>query len=301
MKLLIVGSAAYDTVETATGRVEEALGGAAVYSSVAASFYCPPGMVAVVGEDFKEEHLSFLAGRGIDLAGLARRPGRTFRWSGRYLPDMIGRETLDTQLNVFADFDPALPPSFRDARYVFLANIHPALQKKVLDQVIKPDLVLCDTMDLWINTARPDLASLFPRLDLLVINDEEARLLTGDYNIIRAAKKLLGQGVKKGVIVKRGEHGCTLVTREGISVAPAFPVESLVDPTGAGDSFAGALIGYLAASGDLSPLSLRRSLVHGAALASFTVEGFSLDRLKAISRKDVDERVREIIGLMKFE
>lgn len=300
MKVLIVGSVAYDTVESAAGRVERALGGAATYASVAASFFAAPCLVGVVGDDFEEKHIEYLRSRGVDLSGLQRKGGKTFHWSGRYLPDMIGRETLDTQLNVFEKFDPLLPDHCKDLPYVFLANIHPSLQMRVLDQTKSPRLVVLDTMDLWINTARAELEKLLPRVDVLVINDEEVRLLTGDYNILSGARQLLAR-VRRAVIVKRGEHGSTLVTREGISLAPAYPVTSLVDPTGAGDSFAGALIGWLARSGDLTDRGLRRGLIRGAALASFTVEGFSLDRLRGISAEDVEKRVRELKALVDFD
>jgi sugar/nucleoside kinase (ribokinase family) len=300
MKVLIVGSVAYDSVESAAGKVDRALGGAAVYASVAASFYCEPAVVGVVGDDFEEEHIDYLEGRGIDLGGLQKKPGKTFFWAGRYLDDMIGRETLDTQLNVFEDFDPVIPDDLKKLDYLFLANIHPGLQKKVLDQVEGPKLIVMDTMNLWIDTARDELEELFPRVDVLVINDEEARMLTGDYNVIRAAEKLL-EKVQKGLIVKRGEHGSTLFTEEGLSIAPAYPVTDLKDPTGAGDSFAGALIGYLAKSGDLGKMSMRNSLIHGAAMASFTVEGFSIDRLREVTREDVEDRVWAIKELMTFD
>ncbi len=300
MKVLIVGSVAYDTVETAAGKVERVLGGAATYASVAAGFYAEPCLVGVVGEDFKAEHLELLAGRGVDLSGLQMKPGKTFHWAGRYLPDMIGRETLDTQLNVFETFDPVLPGPLSSLPYVFLANIHPSLQKRVLDQIKNPRLIVLDTMNLWINMARAELEQLFPRVDVLVINDEEARMLTGEYNILRGAQALLSR-VRQAVIVKRGEHGSTLVTKEGMFVAPAYPVTNLVDPTGAGDSFAGALIGWLARSGDLTLSGMKSALVRGAAVASFTVEGFSVDRLRGISGQDVEQRVRELKALVAFE
>lgn len=300
MKLLIVGSVAYDSVETAAGKVECALGGAATYAAVAASCYTKPCIVAVVGEDFQAGHLDLLRGRGIDLCGLQHKPGKTFHWAGRYLPDMIGRETLVTELNVFETFDPVLPPELIDADIIFLANIHPALQRRVLDQVKNPKLVICDTMNLWIDIARPDLEALLPRVDFLVLNDEEIRLLTGDYNILRGAKKVMAV-TRRGVIVKRGEHGSTLVCREGMAIAPAYPVEELVDPTGAGDSFAGALIGYLATAPDHSLTELKRALMHGAAMASFTVEGFSLDAISKLSRADIEARVARLRALTVFE
>jgi len=276
------------------------LGGAAVYSAVAASFYCEPCLVGVVGEDFRVEDEGFLRGRGIDLRGLQRRPGKTFFWAGRYHADMIGRETLDTQLNVFAEFEPVLPPEYRQLDYLFLANIHPGLQRRVLEQMSGPRLTVMDTMNLWINTAREELVELFPRVDVIVVNDEEARLLTGEYNIIRAAGKLL-QSVKRAVIVKRGEHGSTLFTAEGMAIAPAYPVERLVDPTGAGDSFAGALIGALAQGQDLGAHALRQALLHGAAMASFTVEGFSLDRLRHLTPDALHTRIRAIKEMIRFD
>ncbi|MCK7580901.1 MAG: PfkB family carbohydrate kinase [Chromatiales bacterium] len=300
MKLLIVGSVAYDTVESAAGKVECALGGAATYASVAASCYCKPCIVAVVGEDFQNCHLELLRSRGIDLCGLQQKPGRTFHWAGRYLADMIGRETLATELNVFETFDPVLPPNLVDADHIFLANIHPALQRRVLDQVKKPKLVICDTMNLWINTARAELEALLPRVDYLVVNDEEIRLLTGDYNILRGAKKVMAL-TRQGVIVKRGEHGSTLFCREGMAIAPAYPVEELVDPTGAGDSFAGALIGYLATAPNHGLAEMKRALMHGAAMASFTVEGFSLDAISELSRMDIENRVATLRALTVFE
>jgi len=300
VKLLIVGSVAYDSVETAAGKVECALGGAATYASVAASCYTPPGIVAVVGEDFQGCHLELLRGRGIDLCGLQQVPGKTFHWAGRYLPDMIGRETLATELNVFERFDPVLPPAYLDAEHVFLANIHPGLQARVLDQVKSPKLVVCDTMNLWIDIARKELEALLPRVDFLVLNDEEIRMLTGDYNIFRAAKKVMGR-TRRGVIVKRGEHGSTLVCREGMAIAPAYPIEELVDPTGAGDTFAGALCGYLATAPDLGLLELKRALMHGAAMASFTVEGFSLDAIRSLSRSDIEGRVATLRSLTAFD
>lgn len=300
-KVLIVGSVAYDTVETAAGRVECALGGAASYAAAAAGFYCLPCLVAVVGEDFEKEHLDYFAGCGIDLCGLSRVPGRTFRWSGRYLPDMIGRETLSTELNVFEDFDPELPEQLRAIPYLFLANIHPRLQGRVLEQMRPPRLTVLDTMNLWIETARDELMELLPRVDLLTLNDEEARMLTGKFNLYQAARWLMDRGVKLGVVVKRGEHGSTLVTREGMGIAAAYPVEELIDPTGAGDSFAGAMIGALAEAGDLSLPTLRRAIMHGAALASFTVEGFSLDRLRGLTRRDIDDRVRAFRDLLIVE
>jgi sugar/nucleoside kinase (ribokinase family) len=300
-RILIVGSVAYDSVESLEGKVKRALGGAATYASIAAGYYCSPCLVGVVGEDFEEEHLDYLKNSGVDLTGLQVKPGKTFHWSGKYLPDMIGRETLSTELNVFEDFDPVLPDELVGLDYIFLANIHPMLQKKVLDQAKSPKFVLMDTMDLWINIAKEGLLELLPKVDVLVINDEEVRLLTGDYNVIRGARNLLDQGVKRAVIVKRGEHGSSLVTLDSVSIAPAYPVTSLVDPTGAGDTFAGALIGFLAGADDLNHQNLRRALLHGAAVASFTVEDFSLGKLKGIGLYDIEERLVELKKIMVFD
>lgn len=299
MKLLIVGSVAYDSVETAVGKVDFALGGAAVFSSIAASYYTEPAMVGIVGDDFKDEDIKFLESRDIDLAGLQRVSGKTFHWAGRYLDDMIGRETLETQLNVFEDFDPVLPDEYKGIDYVFLANIHPGLQKRVLDQVKDPKLIVMDTMNLWIDIARDELKELFPRVDVLVINDEEVRMLTEDYNIVRGAKKLLGR-VRKAVIVKRGEHGSTLFTAEGMAMCPPYPVDNLVDPTGAGDSFAGAFIGYLAKADDIGLAAMKQGILQGSALASFTVEGFSVDPLRELTEAKVSERIAAIRGMMDF-
>ncbi len=301
MRVLIVGSVAYDTVETAVGKVECALGGAATYASVAAGFYCQPCMVGVVGDDFLDEHVDFLVTCGVDLCGLQRLSGKTFHWAGRYHEDMMGRDTLETQLNVFEHFDPLLPGELKKIGHVFLANIHPSLQKRVLDQVEDPELVVMDTMDLWINTARTELMELLPRVDILVINDEEVRMLMEDYNTVRAARNLMKTGIRLGVVVKRGEHGCTLVTKDRMYISPAFPVEELVDPTGAGDTFAGAFTGYLASIGCASPREIRDALLHGSAMASFTVEDFSMDRLKKLSRENIEERVSEIKQLMVFD
>ena len=297
-RILIVGSVAYDSIESLEGKVTRALGGAATYSSIAASYYCSPSMVGVVGEDFEPEHLEYLKSNGVDLTGLQVKPGKTFHWSGKYLPDMIGRETLATELNVFEDFDPVLPDELKDLDYIFLANIHPGLQKKVLDQVKPPKFVLMDTMDLWINIAKEGLIELLPKVDVLVINDEEVRLLTGDYNVIRGARGLLEKGVKRAVIVKRGEHGSSLITSDSVSIAPAYPVTGLVDPTGAGDTFAGALIGHLAGTDDLDHTNLRRALLHGSAVASFTVEDFGLDSLKKIGLLDIEKRLSELKKIM---
>jgi sugar/nucleoside kinase (ribokinase family) len=300
MSLLVVGSVALDTVETPQGRAEEVLGGAATYFSVAASFFAPVKLVAVVGEDFPRRELDWLASRGIDLAGVDVRPGRSLRWSGRYHEDMNVRDTLAFQANVFEAFAPELPAAYRDAPYVFLANIAPALQARVLDQVRAPRLVGADTMNLWIETARPELEALLARVPLLMLNDEEARLLSGERNMVKAARRILGLG-PRGVMIKRGEYGVIYFSADTVFAVPAHPLEEVFDPTGAGDAFAGGAMGYLASSGDLSPAGLRRAIVYGSVLASFTVEAFSLDRLRALTRDDVERRYRQFVSLTAFE
>jgi len=299
MKVLIVGSVALDTIETPAGKAVEVLGGAATYSSVACSFFASAGIVAVVGEDFPAKYEKLLRARGIDTSGLARLPGRTFRWGGKYLKDVNKRETLFTELNVFEKFSPELPKPYRDAEYVFLANIHPALQFHVLDQVKSPRLIVCDTMNLWINTARKELEKLIPRVDVLMLNDEEARLLTGEFNLARAGHSLLKQGLLAAVI-KRGEHGATVFHRRGVFFAPAYPLEDVKDPTGAGDTFAGGFIGYLAKSGRKDFAELKRAAVYGSVLASFAVQEFSLKRLLKITRADINRRFKEFHQLVSF-
>ena len=249
MSLVVVGSIGFDTIETPHGHVAGVLGGAATYAAVAAQYFATVQLVAVVGDDFPDDEREFLAGRGIDLAGLEVRPGRTFRWTGRYHEDMNIRDTLDLQLNVFGEFEPVLPPSYVDAQFVFLANIHPGLQATVLDQLVAPRIVAADTMNHWIQGARPELERLLQRVQLLVLNDEEARLLSGERNIVRAARRLLEMG-PQSVIIKRGEYGAIHFAPDTVFAVPAYPLEVVFDPTGAGDAFAGGLMGHLAASGD---------------------------------------------------
>jgi sugar/nucleoside kinase (ribokinase family) len=299
VSVVVVGSIGFDTIETPQGRAEHVLGGAATYAAVAASYFAPVQLVAVVGEDFPEAERRFLAGRRIDLAGLAVRPGRTFRWTGRYHEDMNVRDTLDLQLNVFGEFEPVLPASYRDAEYVFLANIHPGLQAQVLDQLTGPRLVACDTMNHWIESALPDLERLLRRCQLLVINDEEARLLSKERNIVRAARRLLELG-PGSIIIKRGEYGAIHFAPDTVFAVPAYPLEAVFDPTGAGDTFAGGLMGHLAASGDLSAAGVRKAIVYGSVLASYTVEQFSLDRLRGLTREDIEKRYRQFVSLTDF-
>ncbi len=299
MSILVVGSVAFDTIETPYGRAEEVLGGSAAYFAVAASYFAPVKLVAVVGEDFPAHERAFLASRDIDLAGLTVSKGRTFRWTGRYHEDMNIRDTLDLQLNVFSDFAPVLPSDFGDAPFVFLANINPGLQGGVLDQLTQPQLVACDTISHWIEGARPELEALLKKVDILIINDEEARLLSGERNVVRAARKILASGPRT-LLVKRGEYGVLLFSPNSIFAVPAYPLEEVFDPTGAGDSFAGGFLGYLAQSGDLSEAGLRKAIVYGSVVASFAVEDFSLRRLHTLTRDDIERRYRQFVSLTEF-
>jgi sugar/nucleoside kinase (ribokinase family) len=299
MSLLVVGSVALDDIEAPAGSAKSVLGGAASYFGVAASYFVPVRIVAVVGEDFPDEHVQFLKSKGLDLSGLQRVPGRTFRWGGRYRASLNERDTLFTELGVFADFDPKIPPAYRDSEWVFLANIQPTLQRNVLEQTRAPRFSAMDTMNFWIEGARDELRKTLAVVKGLVINDEEARQLTGQSNLVLAADAIrqLGPHV---VIVKRGEHGALLFDDDGIFAAPAFPLREVRDPTGAGDAFAGGLMGALASQGDLSTAALRRAMIYGSVLASFCVERFSLDRLRDLTRADVDARFEEFRRLTTF-
>ncbi len=301
MSLLVVGSVALDSVETPFGQKEDILGGSATYFSTSASFFSPTRVVAVVGEDFPEGHLSFLQGRGIDLEGLTRESGRTFRWKGRYGYELNEAQTLDTQLNVFQAFSPKLPESYRDTPYVFLGNIHPELQAQVLDQVKAPKLVAADTMNFWIQGSRQALLKTLSRVDLLFVNDAEARQLAGEHNVVKAARAILAMGPKR-VVIKRGEYGALLFESEHIFACPAFPLAEVFDPTGAGDTFAGGFMGALAtSSGVLDQALLRRAMVMGSVMASFAVEKFSLERLREVTRAEIHARFAEFRKLTHFE
>ncbi len=300
MSLLVVGSVALDSLETPFGHREEILGGSASYFSAASSYFGAPRVVAVVGEDFPEAHLQFLGSRGADLSGIARRPGRTFRWKGRYEFDLNTAHTLDTQLNVFADFQPRLPESFVDSEYVFLGNIDPDLQRAVLDQVRGPRFVACDTMNFWITSKRESLLRTIRRVDLLFVNDAEVRQLSGEHNVVKAARQVLAWG-PRAVVVKRGEYGALLFAGAEVFAAAAFPVPDVYDPTGAGDSFAGGFMGYLARSGRESPEVLRRAVVLGSVLASFAVEQFGLDRFRTLAAEEIRGRYAEARRLAQFE
>jgi len=299
MGILVIGSVAFDSVETPFGQVEEVLGGSGTYFSTSASFFTDVRLVAVVGEDFPAEHLEFLRSRGVDLSGVKTAPGRTFRWKGRYGFDLNEAQTLDTQLNVFASFRPELPTGFEDAEYIFLANIDPELQMDVLRQVRRPRLVACDTMNYWIGGKREALLQTLKSVDTLVINEGETRQLAGEANLVKAAKAVLGMGPKT-LVVKRGEYGVLMFTEHSVFSAPAYPLESVFDPTGAGDTFAGGFIGYLAATGNLSEHNIRRGIVFGSVMASFTVEDFSLNRLRTLHHDEIQDRFRRIKLLTEF-
>jgi sugar/nucleoside kinase (ribokinase family) len=301
--LLVVGSVALDYVETRAGKRVDTLGGAATFVSAAASFLnpTPVRLVGVVGDDFAEAHTEYLKSRGVDLAGLERvKGGRTFRWSGVYAPDFSTRTTLDTQLNVFQDFNPKLPAGWADSDFVFLANIDPVLQLGVLEQAKKPKFVACDTMNLWIDIKRPELLKLLERVDMLLLNDEEARQLSGQANLPAAARAIRAMG-PGSVVIKRGDAGALLFHEGGVFAAPAFPIEDVVDPTGAGDSFAGGFMGWLAREGNTSPATIRTSMIMGSVLASFSVEDFSLDRFRRLDLTQVRERFQAFADLVHFE
>ena len=300
MSLVVVGSVALDSVETPFGRREAALGGSATYFSTSASFFGPVRLVGVVGQDFPAEHEQFLASRGVDLGGLTRRPGETFRWKGRYEYDLNTAHTLDTRLNVFADFRPELPPAWREPDMLFLGNIDPDLQRAVVDQVKRPRLVAADTMNFWISGKRASLLETLKRVDLLFVNDAEARQLAGESNVVKAARAILGMG-PRALVVKRGEHGALYFSGSEVFAAVAYPLPSAFDPTGAGDSFAGGFMGYLARNGRHDGGAMRRAIVVGTVLASFVVEQFSLDRFRTLSSHEIRGRYAEIRRLTHFD
>jgi len=295
----VVGSVAFDSIETPSRSAADVLGGSCSYFSVAASYFAPVNMVGVIGSDFPEKEKEFLASRNINLEGLVAVEGRTFRWRGRYHEDMNVRDTLDLQLNVFGEFVPNLPDSYRDSAYVFLANIDPRLQADVLSQLRSVELVGADTMDHWIAEEPEALAALLKRVDLLSINDSEAALLSKKSNVVAAARAILDMGPKT-LLIKRGEYGALQFARDDVFAVPAFPLEHVVDPTGAGDCFAGGLFGSLASQGELNRKTLRRAIVHGSVLASFAVEDFGVDRLRTLTREEIDARFRQFMALTDF-
>lgn len=300
MDILVVGSVAFDSVETPFGHGHEVLGGSATYFSTSASFFTGVSLVAVVGEDFPEEHRSFLLSRNIDLSGLQVASGKTFRWKGRYGFDLNEAQTLETHLNVFEGFQPRLPENFCGAEVVFLANIDPELQMEVVRQVKRPRLIACDTMNFWIGGKRDALVRTLGQVDILIINEGETRQLANEPNLIKAAKAILALGPKT-LVVKRGEYGVLVFGEHSIFSTPAYPLEEVFDPTGAGDTFAGGFIGYLAATGNFTDAAIRKATVFGSVMASFTVEDFSLDRLRSVSWQDIEDRFRKFQALTSFE
>jgi len=300
MSVLVVGSVALDSVETPFGKADDVLGGSANFFAASASHLTKVSVVGVVGSDYPVEKLDPLKKRGVDFSGLETAAGTSFRWRGRYRHDLNSAETLETHLGVFSHFSPKIPEKLRSSPYVFLANIDPRLQLDVLSQVVKPKLVACDTMNFWIQSRRPDVLKLLGHVDMVTLNDAEARQLTEKANLVQAAQWIMARGPRH-VIIKKGEHGAFMFTEKSIFFAPAFPLESVFDPTGAGDAFAGGFIGYLAATGDLSEANMRRAVIYGSVMGSFAVEKFSIERLMSVTRAEIDQRMREMRRLVSFE
>jgi len=301
MSVLVVGSIAFDSVETPHGKIDNALGGSATYFSVAASFFTDVKMVGVVGKDFPKEHLDFLKGRNVDTEGVKCIDGETFRWGGKYIEeDLNNAETLFTELNVFEDFNPDLPEEYRNTPYLFLANINPELQLRVLEQSQNPKIVACDTMNLWINISRNELIDVLKKIDILILNDAEAKEFTQKSNLISAAKTIIREYGLNRVIIKKGEHGAISMTEEKFFSAPAYPLEIVVDPTGAGDSFAGGFMGYLASTDELSENGIRKAIIYGTVMASFNVEDFSFNRMRTLTKEEIDIRFSELQKSSQF-
>jgi len=300
MEILVVGSVAFDTVTTPFGEAREVLGGSATYFASSASFFAPVSVVAVVGEDFPVEALEFLRTREVDLTGIERRPGRTFRWRGEYGFALNEAKTLETQLNVFAEFHPRLPERYRQREVVFLANIDPDLQREVLTQMLSPRLVAADTMNFWIQGKPEALRQTLKQVQILIINDAEARMLAQESNLVRAAKTILGWG-PRSLVIKRGEYGALSFSDGGWFAAPALPLENVYDPTGAGDAFAGGFLGFLASTQNFDEANLRRAVIMGSVMASFAVEAFSLQRLQHLTYPEIEARYRQFKQLAHFE
>jgi sugar/nucleoside kinase (ribokinase family) len=303
MSLLVVGTMAFDAIETPFGKTDKIIGGAATYIGLAASyFYKNINMVSVVGEDFPNESMDMLKKHGLKLDGVQVKMGqKSFFWSGRYHTDMNSRDTLATELNVLADFDPVVPENCREVEFLMLGNLMPSIQQKVMSQLKKrPKLIVLDTMNFWMDTAYEDLVKAISQVDVLTINDGEARQLSGEYSLVKAAQKILAMGPKV-LIIKKGEHGALLFNKEQVFFAPALPLEDVFDPTGAGDSFAGGFVGYLAETKDISFENMKRAIIFGSAMASFTVEKFGVERLVGLTQEEVDERVQEFIDLVQFD
>ena len=301
MSLLVTGSIGIDTVETPAGRREDVIGGSAIYFSYAASFFTPVRLIGVVGEDCPQEMFDLFEGREVDTSGLEVRAGsKTFRWHGSYLKDLNEAETVEVDLNVLAERAPRIPDDFLDSKYVFLANTHPALQQEMLGRLKSPRLIVADTMNLWIQTQREELSKLLTRIHGLVLNDGEAKLLTEEKNLINAARQVLKMG-PRFVVIKKGEHGCVMVSdQEDCFTLPAFPTSNVVDPTGAGDSFAGGMMGYLSTQGNVSLATLKRALAFGTVVASYTISDFSLGGLKSTTRDQIDRRWSQFKQVVDF-
>lgn len=300
MSILVVGSVALDSVQTPFGTAKRVLGGSAVFFSSAASLLGPVRVVGVVGEDYPMEKLDFLVDRGVDLAGIERAPGESFFWAGRYSHDLNSRDTLETRLGVFAEFKPRIPEEFKDSRFVFLGNIDPVLQLDVLDQVHSPEVVVCDTMNYWIGGSRGALLELLKRVDIFMVNDDEVTELAEDHNLLRAARWVQERGPEL-VVVKKGEHGAVLYGPESVFFVPGFPLEVVLDPTGAGDAFAGGFLGYLTSIQSLTADDYRRAMVYGSAMGSFAVESFSVDRLQTLQNGEILRRVLDFKEMTTFE
>lgn len=303
MSLLVIGTMAYDAIETPFGKTDKILGGAATYISLSASYFnSNTNIVSVVGEDFEEKYMTLLNEHNVNLTGVQVKKGeKSFFWSGKYHTDMNTRDTLDTQLNVLEKFDPVIPESYQDCQYLMLGNLAPAVQKKVLERINnRPKFVVMDTMNFWMEIALPELKETIEKIDVLSINDEEARQLSNEYSLVKAAQKILSMGPKY-LIIKKGEHGALLFSKDEVFFAPALPLEDVFDPTGAGDSFAGGFIGYLAATDNLSFENLKRAVIFGSALASFTVEKFGTERLENLTKEEIRKRVNAFISLAQFD
>ena len=303
MSIVVVGTVAFDKIETPFDKTDRILGGAATYISLAASQFAPEvNLVSVIGGDFPEEYLNLLRKNKINLEGLqVKSEGKSFFWSGRYHSDMNSRDTLVTELNVLADFEPVLPESYQSPEFLVLGNLTPRVQMSVLDQLKRrPRLIVMDTMNFWMDTAWDELLSVIARVDVLTVNDGEARQLTGEYSLVKAAQKILTMG-PKFLVIKKGEHGALLFNKENVFYAPALPLEEVFDPTGAGDTFAGGFIGHLARTGDVSFENMKNAIIYGAAMASFTVEKFGTEGLLSLSKKDIEDRVRLFIELVQFD
>ena len=303
MSLLVVGTVAFDAIETPFGKTDKIVGGAASYISLAASyFYRDINLVSVVGDDFDQKFLGTLKGQGVNLDGLQVKKGeKSFFWKGKYHDDLNSRDTLDTQLNVLENFDPIVPDAYKNCEFLMLGNLVPAIQQKVISQLTtRPKLIVLDTMNFWMDIAMDDLKKTISMIDVLTINDSEARQLSGEYSLVKASKKILAMGPKV-LIIKKGEHGALLFNKDEVFFAPALPLEEVFDPTGAGDSFAGGFIGYLAKTKDISFDNMKRAIIYGSAMASFTVEKFGTERLIGLSDKDVEKRIQEFVDLVQFD